>query len=115
MSVLQEIDMKQQEARTDHIKIWLLVIDVLKPHDPTILGIAKALNAITGVDGVEVIVHDINRRVEGAKITLEGPDIPYEKVKKVVHDHGATIHSIEKVVTGKKAPESATSVPQAKV
>ena len=81
-------------------KVRLLVLDVMKPHQPTILELASALSDLSGMDGCDVVVYEIDSKVENVKITLEGKDIDYEKVKDAVESVGGTIHSIDKVTSG---------------
>lgn len=88
-------------------KIRLLVLDVLKPHEPNILQMAGILSDIKGIEGVDVTVYEIDSKVENVKITLEGKDILYSEVKEVIEDSGATIHSIDKVSSGSVIVEEA--------
>jgi hypothetical protein len=78
-----------------------LVLDVLKPHEPTILEVARRLNNIGGVDGVNILIYEIDKEVENAKIVMEGPDLKFDQIKKVLEDLGAAIHSIDEVAAGK--------------
>ena len=80
--------------------IRLLVLDVLKPHEPSILKLASFLGDVKGVDGVDISVYEIDSKVENVKITLQGKDINFQKVKSIIEDNGATIHSIDKVGSG---------------
>ena len=81
-------------------RIRLIVLDVLKPHEPSILKIAPALSDIKGVDGVDITVYEIDSKVENVKITIEGKDIQFMEVKHVIDENGGTIHSIDKVSSG---------------
>lgn len=78
-----------------------LVLDVLKPHDPSIVDLAQKLSELSGVEAVNISIYEIDRKVENAKITLEGADIDYEKVRQVINDNGGTIHSLDEVVAGR--------------
>jgi hypothetical protein len=82
-------------------KIRRLVLDVLKPLDPTIVDLARSLSELAGVDAVNISIYEIDRRVENAKITLEGPDLDYELILSVIEDEGGTVHSIDETVAGK--------------
>ena len=81
-------------------KIRLLVLDVLKPHEPSILKISTALSELRGIDGVDITVYEIDSKVENVKIKLQGKDIHYDTVKGVIEDNGASVHSIDKVSSG---------------
>jgi hypothetical protein len=88
-------------------KIRLLVLDVLKPHEPSILKIATLLSDLKGVDGCDITVYEIDSKVENVKVTIQGKDIEFDEVKKVIEDHGASIHSIDKVSSGSVIVEEA--------
>ncbi len=78
-----------------------LVLDVLKPHDPSILDLAQLLSELAGVEAVNISIYEIDRKVENAKITLEGTDIHYDEVRQVILDNGGAIHSLDEVVAGR--------------
>ena len=82
-------------------KIRRLVLDTLKPHDPTIVDLAESLSEIEGVHAVNISIYEIDRKVETAKITIEGSDLAYESIREVIVDNGGSIHSIDEVVAGK--------------
>lgn len=79
-----------------------LVLDVLKPHQPTMLVVADKLGDLEGVHGVDITLFEIDNKVENIKITLEGDDIDFQDVAEVVQDAAGSIHSIDKVSTGKR-------------
>jgi hypothetical protein len=81
-------------------KIRRLVLDVLKPHEPTIIDLASQLSELAGAEAVNISIYEIDRRVENAKITLEGSALVYEEVERVIHENGGTVHSIDEVVAG---------------
>jgi hypothetical protein len=78
-----------------------LVLDVLKPHEPSILDLAEILSELAGVEAVNISIYEIDRKVENAKITLEGTDIHYDDVRQVILDNGGAIHSLDEVVAGR--------------
>jgi hypothetical protein len=78
-----------------------LVLDVLKPLEPSIVQLAQLLADLEGVDGVNISIYEIDRRVENAKVTVEGHDLHYEKVAYVIEEQGGSIHSIDEVAAGK--------------
>ncbi|AJF62001.1 TPA: DUF211 domain-containing protein [Candidatus Woesearchaeota archaeon] len=88
-------------------KIRLLVLDVLKPHEPSIMRIATALSDLEGVDGADITVYEIDSKVENVKVTLQGKDIDFAQVKEIMEENGASIHSIDKVSTGAVIVEEA--------
>ena len=88
-------------------KVRRLVLDVLKPLDPTIIELSRVLSELSGVDAVNISIYEIDRRVENAKITIEGDNINYEIVDHVIQENGGTVHSIDEVVAGKMIIEDA--------
>lgn len=86
-----------------------LVLDVLKPHQPTILDLAVKLGDLEGVDGTDLVLNEIDNKVENIKITLEGAHINFDDVTAVIQESGGSIHSIDKVSTGKSLVEEANT------
>jgi len=82
-----------------------LVLDVLKPHNPSILDLSNKLSKLKGIDGVNIITIEIDKEVENVKIVLEGTDINFNKIKKILEDSGAAVHSIDEVAAGEKIIE----------
>ena len=82
-------------------RIRRLVLDTLKPHDPSIIQLAQSLSEVDGVEAVNISIYEMDRKVENAKITIEGSDIEFEAVEDIISDNGGAIHSIDEVVAGK--------------
>ncbi|HIQ03755.1 MAG TPA: hypothetical protein EYH40_04990 [Desulfurococcales archaeon] len=84
-----------------------LVLDVLKPlKEPSIVDMARALAELKGVSGVNITVNDVDVETMGLIITIEGDDIDFEQVKKIISDMGAVIHSVDQVIVGSKVVET---------
>ena len=92
-------------------RIRRLVLDTLKPHDPSIIMLAHSLSELPGVEAVNISIYEMDRKVENAKITIEGNDIQFEVINEIISDNGAVIHSIDEVVAGKIIIDDA-STPQ---
>jgi len=82
-----------------------LVLDVLKPHVPTILELAEALSKLGGITGVNLSLSEVDQQTETIKITIKGDKIDYLAVESVISDFGGVIHSIDEVVAGKEIVE----------
>ena len=52
-----------------------IVLDTLKPMEPTIIEMAKMISVIDGVSSVNISIAEIDLKVENAKITIEGENI----------------------------------------
>jgi hypothetical protein len=82
-----------------------LVLDVLKPHKPNVVELSEALSHLEGVEGVNIIINEIDQQVENAKVIVAGIGISFEDVKKKLEELGATVHSIDEVAAGKRIVE----------
>lgn len=88
------------------MRIKRLVLDVLKPlKEPSIVDLAIEISRIKGVEGVNVTVMEVDVETMTLTVTIEGDDISFEEVKRVIEDSGAVIHSIDQVVAGEKFVE----------
>jgi hypothetical protein len=86
-----------------------LVLDVLKPHKPSVVEVSEALSHLHGVEGVNIIINEIDQQVENAKIIIAGISIDYEEIRSKLQEFGATIHSIDEVAAGKRIVEEVTT------
>ena len=86
-------------------EIKKLVLDVLKPHSPSIVELARRLASLHGIVGVNCMIEEVDQETESLKITIEGTAIDFPKVEATVREFGAVIHSIDSVSTGKKLVE----------
>lgn len=82
-----------------------LVLDVLKPHNPSVVELSEALSHLEGVEGVNIIIYEIDQQVENAKVIIAGNSIDFESIKKKLGEMGATIHSVDEVAAGKRIVE----------
>lgn len=82
-----------------------IVLDVLKPHKPSVVEVSEALSHLEGVEGVNIIINEIDQQVENAKVIIAGISINYDSIKKKLEELGATIHSIDEVAAGKRIVE----------
>ncbi|MCW3994096.1 MAG: DUF211 domain-containing protein [Candidatus Bathyarchaeota archaeon] len=82
-----------------------IVLDVLKPHNPSVVEVSEALSHLEGVEAVNVIIYEIDQQVENAKIIIAGSSIDFENIKKKLEEMGATIHSVDEVAAGERIVE----------
>jgi hypothetical protein len=90
-------------------KILRLVLDVLKPHNPSIIQLAGELSELTGVEAVNISIYEVDQRVENAKVTLEGTNLNYDEVLRTIGENGGAVHSIDEVVSGRMIIEDAAT------
>ncbi len=82
-----------------------LILDVLKPHKPSVVELSEVLSHLEGVEGVNIIIYEIDQQVENAKVIIAGNPISYDEIKKKLEEMGATIHSVDEVAAGKRIVE----------
>jgi hypothetical protein len=90
-------------------KILRLVLDVLKPHNPSIIQVAGELSDLPGVEAANISIYEVDQRVENAKITVEGTNINYDEILKIIGENGGAVHSIDEVVAGAMIIEDAAT------
>ncbi|AWR97592.1 hypothetical protein DFR86_08550 [Acidianus sulfidivorans JP7] len=79
-----------------------IVLDVLKPiKGLTIVDLAEKLTNIEGVEGVNISVTDMDVETMGLMVVVEGSNVNFDGVKKVLEEEGCAIHSIDEVASGK--------------
>lgn len=91
-------------------KIRRLVLDTLKPYEPSIIDLADQLSDMEGVSAVNISIVEIDRKVENAKITIEGDNISYPSVVRLIEDLGGAVHSIDEVVAGSRIIDDAVTL-----
>ncbi|RLF21212.1 MAG: hypothetical protein DRN15_00635 [Thermoprotei archaeon] len=74
-----------------------IVLDVLKPHQPSIIDLAKALMNVSGVQRVSIVISEMDAQTETTRIVVEGRGVDYERIAKVIEELGASIHSVDEV------------------
>ena len=79
-----------------------IILDVLKPHTPSIIEVAQRIATIDGISGVNISLEEVDAETDSVKVTIEGINIDYEKVKQEISECGAVIHSIDGVSAGMK-------------
>ena len=73
-----------------------LVLDVLAPHQPSIVDLARTL-ASQGDYEVRVTVVEMDDKTETLLVVIEGGDIDFEAIKTAITDFGGSLHSIDEV------------------
>lgn len=78
------------------IAIRRLVLDILKPHHPSILEFSKLL-ASQGHYRVGVNVSEMDDQTQTLEVWIEGDDIDFERIQDAITDFGASLHSVDQV------------------
>jgi hypothetical protein len=82
-----------------------IVLDVLKPHHPSIVELSQRLSVLEGVSGVNISIVEVDQDTETVKITIEGNAFVYEDVDSAISEAGAVVHSVDSVSAGKRLVE----------
>ena len=83
--------------------IWSLTLDVLKPHEPSIIALAERLAEVDGVSEVNINVLEVDANTETIKLSIAGECIDFSIIRAEIEEFGATVHSIDHVSVGKHA------------
>ncbi len=86
-----------------------LVLDVLKPHNPSLPEFATKLLSLPGVDGVNVTLIEIDKDTETIKVTVEG-ELDYGVIRSAIEEWGGVVHSVDEVAAGRLKAGGAPSV-----
>jgi len=89
--------------------IRLLVLDVMKPHKPSVIEYATALQDLDSVQGVNIIMLEIDKEVENIELHINGDDLDFEQIKTEIRNLAGAIHSIDQVVAGKVTDQTLTN------
>ena len=82
-----------------------MVLDVLKPHHPSIIELSKKLSVLKGVAGVNLSLYEVDQQTENIKITIEGENLDYDEIQQSIDNLGAVIHSVDEIAAGKQLVE----------
>ncbi len=89
------------------MNIRRLILDVGKGiNRPTLLELCETINSVKGVEGVNIIVTDIDIETMGVNITIEGANINFEEISNNIEEIGAVVHSVDEIAVGSKLIEN---------
>ncbi|MBQ0826456.1 DUF211 domain-containing protein [Streptomyces tagetis] len=78
-----------------------LVLDVDKTvNEPGLVELALVIEAVPGVEAVNIAVTEIDIETVGTNVTVEGDGIDVEALTRAIERTGAVVHSIDEVVAG---------------
>ena len=63
-----------------------VVIDLLKPHEPSTIELARHVAELAGVAGVNATLIETDREVQNVKLTVEGESLDYETIEHAIED-----------------------------
>ncbi|WP_415383382.1 DUF211 domain-containing protein [Halosimplex sp. TS25] len=82
-----------------------VTLDVLKPHDPSLLEFTERIADVECVDGVSSSLIELDQEVQNVKLTIEGDGLDYAAIEQAVGELGGTVHSVDQVSYGEYVVE----------
>jgi len=79
------------------VRVTKVVLDVLKPHQPTILELSKLLGELAGVRSVHTVLREVDADTETVVLSIEGPALDYNAVLDIIRGCSASVHSVDEV------------------
>jgi len=80
-----------------------ILLDVDKARDrPEIIEISDAIENVPCVDGLSIVVNEIDMETVGMEITIEGEDLKYDEIVAAIEKTGAVVHSLDQLLAGKR-------------
>ena len=79
------------------VAIRRLLFDALKPRETSIVELAKAVGCAGGVEGVDIIVSEVDSKTETIKLTIKGSQIDHDAVTKVMTKYGISIRGVDEI------------------
>jgi hypothetical protein len=79
------------------IEVTRLVLDILKPHHPTILDFAKGIAAVNDEWKVTINLIEMDDQTQTLEALIEGSDIDLEQITEAINEMGGSLHSVDSV------------------
>ena len=74
-----------------------MVLDVLKPHEPSVLEFARTVADIGADYRVQLWVEAVDKNTETVTIEVQGSDLDFDAVHEAIKSVGGSLHSIDEV------------------
>jgi len=75
-----------------------IVLDVLKPHQPSLTEFAEYLCELKEVTRVDVNLIEMDERTDSLKVVIDGNSVNFENLNEHISKIGAVIHSVDQVI-----------------
>ncbi len=82
--------------------ILRVMLDALLPLNLSEIELAKKLADVSSVSAADVNIKEMEKKVQTAKITIEGGDINMDEVMMILDSSGVSVKNIDRVSTGKR-------------
>lgn len=74
-----------------------IVLDVLKPHQPSGLDFTRSLADLSPGYQVKYKVDEIDEKTESVIITITGNEIDFDLVQEAITNMGGSLHSVDEI------------------
>ncbi len=75
-----------------------IVLDVLKPHQPNVLDLSRAIAALGADYRVSINVIEVDEKTETVAIDVEGEQLDFDRIERSIRELGGAVHSIDLVL-----------------
>jgi hypothetical protein len=79
------------------ITVKRLALDILKPHHPDVLELARAIAACGPDYRVLLTVLEMDDKTETLAVSVEGASLDMDRIREAISDLGGSLHSIDEV------------------
>lgn len=83
------------------VNVKKILLDSLKSRELSIVDLSKALGSVNGVGEVDIVVVEVDSNTETLKVTIRGPQINYNQIRKVMEKHGVSIKGVDEISVSK--------------
>lgn len=86
----------------ERVYLTRIILDVLKPHEPSIdmLGIELVKLEGANVTGVNITLDEVDVKTQSVKMIIEGRSLNYPLIRRKLESLNCAIHSLDQVVCG---------------
>jgi hypothetical protein len=85
------------------MNIRKILFDVDKALErPSLIEIAEAIEKVNGVEGLSIVVTEVDMETVGTEVTIEGENLKYDELVNAIEKTGAVVHSVDQIICGKK-------------
>ena len=85
--------------------VKLIILDVLKPHQPNALEFCQAIAKAGSDYRVHLTVLEVDENTETLQIKVEGSAVDFEAIQNIISEMGGSLHSIDEVEVQSEADD----------
>ena len=78
-----------------------LVLDVLKPHQPSIDVLGSELMNLESVKGIKIKVEELDEKTATLKVIVQGEHLELKELTDTLESMNCAVHSVDEVWCGK--------------